>query len=250
MFEQLETGRNSRQIGRLAWMMAWSGLVVGQLHALSRFATADGREDLEYPLTAAWAVPAAEVLRPLLDWAHPNLVYLHYGKIWFPVFAAFTLCAWLVYRRRRPAGFELWSWRVVLVGYVVATLGVFVSYWTQWSPTYTEPWFTLGWYLDLPGLLLTLVGSSILGITLLVKRFRPVLPAALLALAIPLAVALVQVTSLGSASLPVAFAFGLLGLRLAGSGTAPSDGERSDQRTASSLHLDRQQPVRSTRQAT
>lgn len=223
MIEQLETDKNRRQIGRLAWTMAWLGLVLGQLHALSRFATADGRADLEYPLTAAWAVPAAELLRPLLDWAHPNLVYLHYGKIWFPIFAGFTLCAWLVYRERRPVGFETWAWRAALAGYALATAGVFVSYWTQWVPTHTEPWFTIGWYLDLPGLLLTLVGSSTLGVTLLVRRVRPVLPAMLLALALPLSIGISQVTSLGNVTLPIAFAFGLLGLSMARGATAAGE---------------------------
>ena len=52
--------REAGRIGRIAWVMAWVGLVVGQLHALSRFATADGKEDLELPLTAAWAEPAAD----------------------------------------------------------------------------------------------------------------------------------------------------------------------------------------------
>lgn len=215
MMEQLETDKTRRQIGGLAWLMAWIGLVVGQFHALSRFATADGREDLEAPLTAAWAIPAGDLLRPILDWAHPNLVYLHYGKIWFPTFAVFTLCAWVVYRRRRPVGFETWAWRLALTGYAVATVGVFVGYWTQWAPTYTEPWFTLGWYLGVPGLLLTVVGSSVLGLTLLARRFRPVLPAVLLTLALPLAVGITQITSLGNVSLPIAFAFGLLGLRIA-----------------------------------
>jgi hypothetical protein len=36
---------NQRLIGRCAWVSAWVGLVAGQLHALSRFATADGAED-------------------------------------------------------------------------------------------------------------------------------------------------------------------------------------------------------------
>jgi hypothetical protein len=49
----LESVEAQRRIGRIAWFMAWVGLVVGQLHALSRFATADGIEDLELPLTAA-----------------------------------------------------------------------------------------------------------------------------------------------------------------------------------------------------
>ena len=92
--------REAGRIGRFAWVMAWVGLVVGQLHALSRFATADGKEDLELPWTAAWAEPAADVFAPLLDWADPDLVYVTYGKIWFPVFVAFTLCAFVVYRRR------------------------------------------------------------------------------------------------------------------------------------------------------
>jgi hypothetical protein len=40
----------------------------------------------------------------LLTRADPDLVYLTYGKIWLPVFAAFTLCAFVVHQLRRPAG--------------------------------------------------------------------------------------------------------------------------------------------------
>ena len=40
---------HQRLIGRCAWVAAWVGLVVGQLHALSRFATAEGAEDLALP---------------------------------------------------------------------------------------------------------------------------------------------------------------------------------------------------------
>jgi hypothetical protein len=60
-----------------------------------------------------------------------------------------------------------------------------------------------------------LLGSTALGVTLLVKRFRPVLPAVLLALIIPLSIAILQVTSMGSAALPVMFAFAILGRRIA-----------------------------------
>ena len=45
---------HQRLIGRCAWVAAWVGLVVGQLHALSRFATTEGAEDLALPATAAW----------------------------------------------------------------------------------------------------------------------------------------------------------------------------------------------------
>ena len=97
---------NQRLIGRCAWVAAWVGLVVVQLHALSRFATADGVEDLELPATAAWAVPAADALSPLLIWGDADLVYVTYGKIWFPLFLAFTLCAFVIYQQRRPG---LWG---------------------------------------------------------------------------------------------------------------------------------------------
>ena len=42
---------HQRLIGRCAWVAAWVGLVVGQLHALSRFATTEGAEDLARPAT-------------------------------------------------------------------------------------------------------------------------------------------------------------------------------------------------------
>ena len=81
-----------RLIGRCAWVAAWVGLVVGQLHALSRHATDAGGEDLALPATAAWAVPAAGAFSPRLGWGDADLVYVTYGKIWFPLFVAFTLC--------------------------------------------------------------------------------------------------------------------------------------------------------------
>jgi hypothetical protein len=211
---------HERQIGRFAWVMAWVGLAVGQLHALARFETADGKEDLELPLTAAWAEPAANLLSPLLGWADPDIVYITYGKVWFPVFVAFTLCAYVVYRRRQPAGFERWMWRMSIAGYALASVGVFLDYWTQWTGNYNgdgieSALFTAGWFVSLPGLLLTLLCSTVLGITLLAKRFRPTLPAVLLTLIIPFAFVILQVTSLGSVAVPAMFAFAILGRRIA-----------------------------------
>jgi len=214
---------HERQIGRFAWVMAWVGLVVGQLHALARFRTADGLEDVDpdnYPLTAAWAVPADDLLSPLLDWGNPDLVYVTYGKVWFPVFLAFTLCAAVVYRRRRSTGIEKWVWRTNIVVFSAITLGVFLTYCTQWTGNYegngVEPaLFTVGTYIDFLGLGVMLLAVTALGVTLLVKRFRPILPAVLLALQIPAAILIIQVTSLGSAALPVMFAFGILGRRIA-----------------------------------
>src|SRR3954465_15371166 len=124
---------SERTIGRLAWVMAWVGLVVGQFHAMARHNTADGKEDLQLWATRVWSDPARAFFKPVLEWADPDAVYLTYGKIWLPVFAAFTLCAFAVRRRRHPVGFETWAWRIALTGYVLACVGVFCDYWTQWA---------------------------------------------------------------------------------------------------------------------
>ena len=88
------------------------------------------------------------------------------------------------------------------------------DYWTQWPGTpksLVDIFFLVG----LPGLLLTLIGSTMLGIALLRNGIEPRLSAWLLALTIPVAVAAMQFTSMGSAALAVMFAFGLLGRRIA-----------------------------------
>ena len=208
-----KSAHSQRMIGRFAWVAAWVGLVFGQLHALSRHATIDGREDLALPLTRLWSDPARNALRPLLEWANPDTVYLTYGKIWLPVFAAFTLCAFVLHRRRRPVGFEKWAWRVALTGYVWAVVGVFSDYYTQF--TSYNAFFEIAFLITIPGLLITLVGSTLLGIALLRNGFRPQTTSWLLALNIPLAICILQVTSMGSAALPIMFAFGIVGRQFA-----------------------------------
>jgi hypothetical protein len=212
MFESHEA---QRRIGTYAWVMAWVGLVVGQLHALARHQTADGRGDLHQWTTRVWSDPARAALKPLLDWANPDVVYLTYGKIWLPVFAAFTLCAFVVRRRLQPHGFEKWAWRIALTGYVWACLSVFGDYWLQWGSHASEPLLTITFVAGLPGLLLTLVGSSLLGIALLRRGYRPRASAWLLALTLPAAFVISMFTSMGSLALPVMFAFAIAGRRVA-----------------------------------
>jgi hypothetical protein len=219
---------NDQRIGRIAWVMAWVGLVVGQFHAMARHNTADGKEDLEAWTTRVWSDPARDFFRPLLDWANPDAVYLTYGKIWFPVFAAFTACAFVLYRRRRPTGFEKLAWRFALVAYCWACVAVLVTYWTQW--THVTGFLDLAFLvLDVPAVLLTSIASTTLGITLLRRGFRPRVTAWLLALEIPLMLLLNMVTSMGSGALPEMFAFGIAGLGMARQTTSvqiPEDGSR------------------------
>jgi len=216
----MDTELRDRRIGRAAWVTAWVGLVVGQFHAMARHNTTDGKADLEVWTTRVWSDPGRRLFAPLLDWASPDAVYLTYGKIWFPVFAAFTACAFVLHRRRRPRGFEKFAWRFALVAYTWASVAVLVTYWTQWTHT-TSLLYLAFIFLDIPGVLLTMIGSTMLGITLLTHGFRPRTTGWLLALAVPLSLGIGMVTSMGSGALPEMFAFGIAGLRLArGQGTS------------------------------
>jgi hypothetical protein len=150
----------------------------------------------------------SERLAPLLRWSDPDTVYLTYGKIWVFVIAAFTAAALLVYRDRRPHGGERWVWRTLFTGYTLAGLGVFGSYWTPWLD---ESFM----FVAMPGLLLTVLGSTVLGVVLLAKRFRPVLTAVLLVGFVPWFILVTQVTSMGSALLTTAFAWAYAAHRLA-----------------------------------
>ncbi|MGH3459698.1 hypothetical protein [Aeromicrobium sp.] len=225
----LDSPESQRRIGLAAWVMAWVALVAGQLHALSRYRTDEGRNDLESVIVRAWAEPADDLLRPLLDWGSANTVYLTYGKIWFPVVLAMTLCAFVVQRHRRDAGIdrvETWAWRVALTSYVGVTAGTFAQYWTQWREG-NEALLDAVFLVLVPFLLLTMIGSTFLGIVLIRRGVG--LPAWLLALAIPGLIVISEVTSLGNVLLPVVFGFGLLGRRLV-SGSMGDARSRDDRR--------------------
>jgi hypothetical protein len=90
---------------------------------------------------------------------------------------------------------------------------VLVTYWTQW--THTTALLDIAFLvLDIPAVLLGWIGSTMLGITLLVRGYRPRATGWLLALSFPLALVIGMFTSLGSAALPEMFAFGIAGLLL------------------------------------
>ncbi len=206
--------RHQQRIGALAWVMAWAGLIIGQLHALARYRTDDGASDLDLPLTRWWAQPAGDALSPLFTWASADTVYYTFGKLWLPVFVALTAGAFLAHHRRAPQHKERWVWRVALVGYVGACVSVAAEYWTQWGAG-SNALLDAVFLATMPFIALTLISSTVLGVVLLVKGFRPVAPAVLLALTLPGALLITEITSMGNIVLPIAFAFGLLGRRAA-----------------------------------
>jgi hypothetical protein len=192
--------RTERRIVTATWVLAWFGLVAGQLHALARHATVDGREDLDSGLTRAWSVPASDALAPLLTWSDPQTVYLTYGKLWVPVYVASALCALLVRSHRRPGRMETWGWRVYLTAAALMALSVVGDYLTPW----TDASFVA---LGMPAAALTLVGGLLLGIALLRAGFHPRVTPWVLVLWLPLLMGITMVTSLGSAGLPAVFAW-------------------------------------------
>jgi len=117
------------------------------------------------------------------------------------------LALWL--RRRQEArGLERWGLRVSLVGYALVVIGFFTQYWT--------PYLDFGFMAFTgPGTLVTLIGSTLLGIAFLRGREVPRLPSWLLALAIPLVLVMTALLGHLSAGLvPLELAWILLGLWL------------------------------------
>ncbi len=203
---------DDQQVGKAAFVAAVAGTVLAPIAALSRFATDEGKEDLELPAVRAWAEPTADALSPLLDWGNADTVYLTYGKFWAPILLAAVLCAFAVRLRRTPTGTEKWGWRLTLTGMVGIAVGVTTSYWT--------PLLDEAFLITMPFMLIGLIGGLVLGISLLRKGFRPRATAVLLVLWLPLLFVLSSLIAMGAALLPMLWAFGVAGWSLA---TAPEE---------------------------
>ena len=194
---------------RLAWYGGWVSILVGIMHSLARFATEDGQEDVT-ALTSFWADPARRLLEPLLTFADVDHVYVIYGMLWGPLFLVALGCAVVVRRRRSGmGGGERWAWRVYLTGFTLFTIGGCGAYYGSWiNPALIDGAFVA---LVIPGVLITLIGGTWLGIVLLRRGFRPRVTAALLAAILPLVIAVQMFMSLGSAFMPMLIAWGFAG---------------------------------------
>ena len=69
-----------RRGGLAATLGGIVGILYAPFYALAYFATADGAESLEAPWVAAWAGAVRPVLKPLLTFASPEVVYPTYGN--------------------------------------------------------------------------------------------------------------------------------------------------------------------------
>jgi len=94
----------------------------------------------------------------------------------------------------------------MLVGYVLASIAV-TGYYLPWLDVFFV-------FLMVPGLLLSLVASSIVGMLLVRRRFCPRSAAWLLTLSFPLLFLITLFTSLGNVMLPIIWAWAIVGRRI------------------------------------
>ena len=171
-----------RRLGLAAVGGGTLGILYFPLHSLAYFATEDGADSQG---AIKWADSGRDLLEPLLDWGSADTVYKTYGKVYLFVILGLVLGFLALWARRagQAQGVERWGFRIGLVGYPLALLGAVVEYWT--------PYLDFGFLaFSAPGVLLTLIGSTVLGIALLRRRAASRFGAWLLALALPLTLVL------------------------------------------------------------
>jgi hypothetical protein len=176
-------------IGLYAIVAAITAVVIEPLLAVAYFDTVGGAEQLDVATVAAWAVPARDLLGGLVTWASSDVVYNTYTLILALMFPAVVATA-LVTRAQRPEPRkrpERIGWRIALTGYALFGTGVLLLAILLISGTASDPIIDAGFMgLMIPGMLLSMIGSTILGIVFLRTRHQPRLTAWLLAFSLPL----------------------------------------------------------------
>ena len=221
----------TRLTGLYAATAATLSLLFAPLLALAYFGTQDGAEDLEIGTVSAWADPARDLAGGLLTWASPDRVYSTYLQALALLFPAVFLCARAVRARRpMPSGrLERWGWRIALTGYGLASVGIAAAAVALiGGSSESAALNAIFLALMVPGMLISIIGSTVLGIALLRGHYAPATTAWLLALALPLMV--IGSSVLGHNSLgmvPLFLAWGASGWRLWRSEPARAPGPSS-----------------------
>jgi hypothetical protein len=216
--------RATRLTGLYALVAAGAAVLLAPLLALSYHSTAEGAQELETGTVSAWSDPARDVVGGLITWAAPERVYATYVQLFALLFPAIFLCARAV-RARRPAAtgrLERWGWRTALLGYGLTSIGLIAASVVLVDASAAVKGSSAYAALDVvfislmfPGMAISVIGSTVLGIGLLRNRFVPRITVGLLVLAFPSM--LVLSTLLGHngiALLPVFVAWAAAGLEL------------------------------------
>jgi hypothetical protein len=158
-----------------------------------------------------WLAPMERALAPLLEFASPPAVYETYGRIYAVVFVLYLPATIALHRLRsgRSSRLESVGFALVVGALVITAIGVAGDYWADGA----------GYTLELIGLLVLAVGSSVWGLGVRLVNAAPEWWTWLLIAVGPLAVAFLFVFGHlpSGPGLPVAGAWLLLGcLFLAG----------------------------------
>lgn len=177
-----------RFVGLYAVVAAVAAVVVAPLFAVSYFATDEGSQYLAEPTVAAWAEPIRDVMGALVTYAPADRVYSTYALIFALLFGGVVACALVTRRRRSPRnGSERWAWRIALIGYGLFCAGLLVVSLMLLVVTPDAGAVNAVFLIAVfPGILLSVIGSTVLGIALVRAGYRPRLAAWLLTLAFPL----------------------------------------------------------------
>lgn len=178
------SGRTTRLVGMYAVIAAAASVILAPLLALSYFATSDGGEELEVPTVSAWAEPGRDLAGGLVTFASADRVYSTYLQVFALLFPAVFLCAWALRAQRPPStGPGRWGWRLALLGYLLFGAGLIVIAILLVAAAPSNTMVNIAFLaLMFPGLLLGLIGSTVVGIGLVRTGYRPRLTAWLLAL--------------------------------------------------------------------
>lgn len=210
------TDRHIRFAGLYAALAALAAVVVSPLLALAYLSTSEGSDEIDSAPVSWWASPILHHAGNLVTWHTPDRAYATYTQAIALLFPAVLLCALTARRRRGSVSRgEQWGWRAALGGYGLACLGLLAASITLVPGHADSPALNAVFIaLLLPGMIVSVVGSTVLGVALLRGRFRPRAAAWLLALAIPLLAAgnILGHNSLGM--LPLMVAWGLTGRSL------------------------------------
>lgn len=179
----------TRMTGLYSMIAAAGAVLFAPLLALAYFATGEGADELQAGTVSAWAGPALELAGGPLTWGSPDRVYATYLQVFALLFPAIVLCARAM-RAQRPASsgrLERWGWRISLAGYGLVTVGLLAAAAVLVGGSVESDALNVAFLsLLLPGLLVSVLGSTVLGIALVRNHYAPKLTAWLLALAFPL----------------------------------------------------------------
>lgn len=175
-------------VRRYPIVAAVAAALLSPLLALAYFATTEGAGSAEEVFLGGWIEPMRALVGGLVTFASPDAVYSIYTLVLALLFPAIIVAAFAVRARRpEPQGAERWGWRLAVIGYVLFGAGLLlVALLLVAAGPGAAVVDMLFMAAMIPGLLIGLIGSTVLGIALLRRSYRPRLTAWLLALALPL----------------------------------------------------------------